>query len=82
MALRKLMTKTEIRKNFRNITKSIHELAIELELLGIENDGDETYWLDEHFWEAGGVDEKVHELYDWIMITRKEIQNTRRGDSS
>lgn len=76
---RKLMTKAEIRKNFKNINKSIHELASELALLGDENDGDEMYWLDEHFWEAGGVDERIHELYDWVMITRKEVQETRRG---
>lgn len=76
---RKLMTKAEIRKNFRAINKSIHELATELELLGVENEGDETYWLDEHFWEAGGVDDKIHQLLDWVMITRKEVQETRRG---
>lgn len=92
MALRKLMTKTEIRKHSKNIMSGISALSNELESLSLEanSDGegdfsfntegtDAAEFVEDMVYGENGADDTISELMTLLLSNRKEVKERRRG---
>lgn len=73
----KKLTLTEIRKKKKDIVKNIHSLLSELERASVDGRNLDFYdewpeedWIDETFFEANGVFDKLDDLTDKIYKYR------------